>query len=465
MPTIAAIATPKGNGGIGIVRLSGPRSKDLLSRSFLPQSSTFENFTPWRLQHGKILDSHDEPLDDVLVVFMPGPATYTGEDVAEVHCHGGWLILQTILQNFIRLGARQAEPGEFTKRAFLNNRMDLSQAEAVAELIAAPSRDAIRYSMNRMDGVFGRKIGELRENLENLRVQATAALDFPDDEVDAFSSSEFYNGIQNVLKSISSLLSGHKRANTMQHGVLVALAGAVNAGKSSMLNALCGKNRALVCDLPGTTRDFLEEWIQIEGLPIRLCDTAGLRSHNNADTVENMGMQKSREILEDADAILLLLDGAVLGKQDDMAAQPDEATAEILELAKNKPVVVVWNKSDIFSPKQPPTWLGDRPFFITSCETGHNLDILCKNIHDLLISGCGGIAESNGLAPNARQSIILEEAHEELDSLLADMEAGQSLDLCLAHLDSACDRLGQIIGINSSAELLDRIFSSFCIGK
>ena len=163
MPTIAAIATPKGNGGIGIVRLSGPRSKDLLSRSFLPQSSTFENFTPWRLQHGKILDSHDEPLDDVLVVFMPGPATYTGEDVAEVHCHGGWLILQTILQNFIRLGARQAEPGEFTKRAFLNNRMDLSQAEAVAELIAAPSRDAIRYSMNRMDGVFGRKIGELRE--------------------------------------------------------------------------------------------------------------------------------------------------------------------------------------------------------------------------------------------------------------------------------------------------------------
>lgn len=465
MPTIAAIATPKGNGGIGIVRLSGPRSKDFLSRSFLPQSSTFENFIPWRLQHGKILDSHDEPLDDVLVVFMPGPTTYTGEDVAEVHCHGGWLILQTILQNFIRLGARQAEPGEFTKRAFLNNRMDLSQAEAVAELIAAPSRDAIRYSMNRMDGVFGRKIGELRENLENLRVQATVALDFPDDEVDAFSSLEFYNGIQNVLKSISSLLSGHKRANTMQHGALVALAGAVNVGKSSMLNALCGKNRALVCDLPGTTRDFLEEWIEIEGLPIRLCDTAGIRQHANADTVENMGMQKSREILEDADAILLLLDGAVLGAQEDMPARPDEATAEILELAKNKPILVVWNKSDICSPKHPPTWLDGKPFFVTSCETGHNLDILCKNIYDLLISGCGNVSESNGLAPNSRQAIILEEAREELMSLLADMEAGQSLDLCLAHLDSACDRLGQIIGINSSAELLDRIFSTFCIGK
>lgn len=464
MPTIAAIATPKGNGGIGIVRLSGPRAKDLLARSFLPQSATFENFSPWRLQHGKILDSHDEPLDDVLVVFMPGPCTYTGEDVAEVHCHGGWLITRTILENFIRLGARQAEPGEFTRRAFLNNRIDLSQAEAVAELIAAPSREAIRYCMNRMDGLLSRKVGELRDTIENMRAVASGALDFPDDETDIFSEAEFDARTRNAENALASLLAGHKRAKTMQHGALVAIAGAVNAGKSSMLNALCGKNRALVCDMPGTTRDFLEEWIDLDGLPVRLCDTAGLRD-KSSDTVENMGMQKSRDILEEADVILLLLDGATLGENGLKAEKPDTATAEILAFEKEKPLLIVWNKSDLLDPAAPPKWVGERPFCAASCKTGHNLDNLCQNLHNLLLADNMEAQESNGLAPNTRQAMLLEEARNELVLLREEMAKGQSLDLCLTHLDCACDSLEQVIGLDSPDELLDRIFSNFCIGK
>lgn len=464
MDTIAAIATPRGNGGIAIVRISGPDSKQILARSFLPQLSSFENFVPWKLHHGKILDRHNEPLDDVLAVFMPGPATFTGEDVAEVHCHGGYVIAQAILENFLRLGARSAEAGEFTRRAFLNNRIDLTQAEAVAEMIAAPSRDSLRYSLERLDGVLRQKIESLRASVDTTRMYATIALDFPDDEVDAFSTSDTLNNVRNAIEEIDCLLTSHERSKISREGAHVVLAGPVNAGKSSLLNALCGKNRALVCELPGTTRDFIEEWINIDGMAIHLYDTAGLRKEEEADAIELLGMEKSRELLDSADAVLLVLDGEKLSRQTWKAGEIDGEISGFLAALDAKPHVIVWNKRDLAIPQNFPDWLNGHDFCSISCRTGENLDELCGMLAKILLMNSGN-SEGNPLAPNTRQALLLEEAKKELESFLNDLMAGVSLDACVSHLDSATESLGMVTGATSSDELLDQIFSTFCIGK
>ncbi|MDD3684205.1 MAG: tRNA uridine-5-carboxymethylaminomethyl(34) synthesis GTPase MnmE, partial [Desulfovibrio desulfuricans] len=222
--TIAAIATPPGAGGIGIVRLSGPRAKEVLARMFLPLSAQVENFHPWLLHRGRVLDWNGEALDDALAVFMPGPRTFTGEDVAEIHSHGGPFLVQAVLESALRHGARQAERGEFSRRAFVNGRMDLSQAEAVAELIAAPSREALRYGLNRLEGVLGRRTAELREELEMLRAQMCLAVDFPDEEVEGMEPAALCEVLDRVMLAVRRLLAGSRRAQIVQQGAVVVLA-------------------------------------------------------------------------------------------------------------------------------------------------------------------------------------------------------------------------------------------------
>lgn len=474
MPTIAAIATPPGAGGIGIVRLSGPRSKALLARIFLPLSPRFENFRPWFMHRGRVLDQHGEALDDVLAVFMPGPRTFTGEDMVEIHCHGGPLIVQAVLESVLRLGARQAERGEFSRRAFVNGRMDLSQAEAVAELIAAPSREALRYSLNRLDGLLGRRVLALREELEALRVQVCLAVDFPEEEVECLAPADFGRAVGEVAHSVRLLLAGQKRAKVMQQGAVVVLAGAVNAGKSGLLNALLGRNRALVTDIPGTTRDFLEEACDLDGLPVRLTDTAGLRrpdadaaASGGADAVEALGMALSREKLGQADCILLVLDGARLGEAGAAAETcPDAAARQVLELAGDTPVLLVWNKSDLCAPAVfPPRWSDGRFCCMVSARSGDNVDALAQSLRQILLADGLDNPPSDGLAPNARQALALEEALAELEELEADVRAGRSYDCCAVRLDTAAARLGEVTGLSSPAEVLDRVFAQFCIGK
>lgn len=465
MPTIAAIATAPGAGGIGIVRISGPQSREILSRMFSPASAKFSGFRPWVLHRGRALDHEGAPLDDVLAVFMPGPRTFTGEDVAEIHCHGGPFIVQAILETALRLGARAAERGEFSRRAFVNGRMDLSQAEAVAELIAAPSREALRYSLNRLDGLLGRKVTALRRRLEELRVQMSLAVDFPDEEVECLAPEAFAAVVEDVAAAVRGLLTGQRRAQVMQQGALVVLAGAVNAGKSSLLNALLGRNRALVTDIPGTTRDFLEESCQLDGLPVRLTDTAGLRETD--ESVEEMGVALSRQKVRQADAILLLVDGGRLGPAGAAAdICPDEAVREVLEQAGDIPVLLVWNKVDLAEPAVwPPVWGHGRPCVRISASTGHNVDTLARRLRALLLDDGSHTPPSDGLAPNARQSLVLERALHELDALLADIAAGSPYDCCSVRLDAAAALLGEVTGLDSPEEVLNRVFSSFCIGK
>ena len=470
MGTIAAIATPPGAGGIGIVRISGPRAKDVLARVFLSLSPDFENFRPWRLHRGRMLDRHGEELDDVLAVFMPGPRTFTGEDMAEIHCHGGPFLLEEALASVLSLGARQAERGEFSRRAFENGRLDLSQAEAVAELIAASSREAARLGLNRLDGQLGRQAVALREELDDLRAHAVIGVDFPEDEVPALPPEDFARAVDGVAASVARLLAGKRRARLMQEGAQVVIAGAPNAGKSSLLNALLGRDRALVTDIPGTTRDFLEEQCDFAGLPVRLVDTAGLRADDTgADPVEALGMALTRERLGRADLVLVVVDGERLGEAGARArACADAVTAEILQLAAEAevPALIVWNKCDVCAPKAPawpPAWAGGHTACMVSAATGEHLEELAGLARAQLLAGAPPAEGS--LAPNARQALALERALEELGALAADIRAGQPQDCCLARLDTAAAALGEVTGTGTPAEVLDRVFEHFCIGK
>ena len=463
--TIAAIATPPGSGGIGIVRISGPEAKQVLARMFLPLSSRFENFRPWFLHRGRVLDCIDEALDDVLAVFMPGPRSFTGEDVAEIHCHGGAFIVQAVLESALRRGARQADKGEFSRRAFVNGRMDLSQAEAVAELIAAPSREALRYSLNRLDGLLAHRTEALRTKLEELRMQVCVAVDFPEDEVEGMDAPTFSAAVENVSAALRHLLKGSRRARVMQQGAVVVLAGAVNAGKSSLMNALLGRNRALVTDIPGTTRDFLEEACDLNGLPVRLTDTAGLRKAT--ESIEELGVERSRQKLAEADAIVLVLDGGALGEAGATAEVcPEPAAREVLEMAGTTPVLVVWNKCDLCMPQKfPPSWIQNQTCCATSAFSDTQVEDMAEHLRALLLAEGDGAAGEEGLAPNARQTLALEAALAELTALREDVDAGRSYDCCAVRLDVAAAHLAEVTGLSSPAEVLDRVFSQFCIGK
>ncbi|MDR3357942.1 MAG: tRNA uridine-5-carboxymethylaminomethyl(34) synthesis GTPase MnmE [Desulfovibrio sp.] len=464
MPTVAAIATPPGAGGIGIVRLCGPRAKEILACMFLPFSSCFENFHPWMLYRGRVLDENGEPFDDALAVFMPGPRTYTGEDMAEIHCHGGSLIVRAVLEKTLSLGARVAERGEFSRRAFLNGRMDLSQAEAVAEMIAAPSREALRYGFNRLDGLLGRRVTALREKLENLRTQVCLAVDFPEEDAECLAREDFADAVGDVMEAVQSLLAGRKRANLMQRGAVVVLAGAVNAGKSSLLNALLGRNRALVTESPGTTRDFLEEPCDLDGLPVRLTDTAGLR--DAAEPVESLGVSAGRKKVREADVVVIVLDGGSLGETGARAGVcPDPAARQALALALGRPVLYAWNKCDVCMPSVfPPLWADGQPCCAVSALTGERLEEFARLLRAVTLGGEQGSAP-DGVAPNLRQGAALEEALADLRELREDIAAGQTYDCCAARLDAAAARLGEVTGVAGSAEVLNGVFENFCIGK
>lgn len=459
--TICALATPVG-GAIAVVRVSGSQSYPVLGRLLRQDLSAC---APATLRHASLYSPEGEEIDDVVVAFYRAPHSYTGEDAIEISCHGSAYIVHQILDALTKAGCRQAEPGEYTRRAYLNGKMDLSQAEAVAELIAAPSREALRYSLNRLDGLLGRKVTALRRRLEELRVQMSLAVDFPDEEVECLAPEAFAAVVEDVAAAVRGLLTGQRRAQVMQQGAVVVLAGAVNAGKSSLLNALLGRNRALVTDIPGTTRDFLEESCQLDGLPVRLTDTAGLRETD--ESVEEMGVALSRQKVRQADAILLLVDGGRLGPAGAAAdICPDEAVREVLEQAGDIPVLLVWNKVDLAEPAVwPPVWGHGRPCVRISASTGHNVDTLARRLRALLLDDGSHTPPSDGLAPNARQSLVLERALHELDALLADIAAGSPYDCCSVRLDAAAALLGEVTGLDSPEEVLNRVFSSFCIGK
>lgn len=454
--TIAAIATPPGDGGVGIVRISGGESRAIAAAVFRAAAVSFGDFVPYRLHYGHVLDVDGRELDDVLCAFMPGPNSYTGEDVVEINCHGGRAVLRAVLEEILGRGARLAERGEFTYRAFMNGRMDLTQAEAVAEMIHAPTKAAMHLAQVKLSGLLGEKIAGLRQRLEHLRALLAVAVDFPDDEVECLSPEELIATSGAVRDEIDGLLSAFGRTRAWREGALVVLAGRVNAGKSSLMNALLGRNRAIVTDQPGTTRDYLEESINLDGLTVRLADTAGIRETD--DAIEAAGLEMGRELMDRADLVLLLADGTAPFGDDTLS------TADTLDAQKTLAVV---NKNDLTNfdaaHARPLVDLGFEVIDI-SAKSGANVNTLCDRIRERVLQGAGQ-PDPDELAPNARQATVLAEASRELLEMEQDTAAEIPYDLLSVRLETACNTLSSITGEITSNEVLNSIFDSFCIGK
>lgn len=457
--TIVAVVTPPGRGGVGIVRLSGPGARDIGTRLFHSSKPDFSGLKPHRLHHGTLLDCGGRHLDDVLCSFMPGPNSYTGEDVVEFNCHGSPVILRAAVGAAMNLGARHALPGEFTKRAFLAGRMDLSQAQAVAELVAADSLRGAGLALSRLEGLMAARVRELRSRLEALRVQICLAVDFPEDEVECLEPDAFMAALEETMEHIHLLVSAHGRAKPFREGELAVLAGPVNAGKSSLLNALIGRERAIVCDVPGTTRDFLEEQLDLDGLPVRLVDTAGLRSTD--DPVERQGVARCQSLMEESRAVLLVVDGSV-----DYSPSIFQGECGSVPLDPARVLAVV-NKADLPPAERDPRVLlaeAGVDVISVSARTGEGLEELCARLRARLLAGNEAPSDSEPV-PNDRECALLVAAGLELATLASDLKEGVPPDLLGVRLETACDHLAGITGEITSGAILDAVFDGFCIGK
>ena len=453
--TIVAAATPPGRGGVGIVRLSGPKVPEIAAVILgeLPP--------PRRATCGRFLDEARQPIDSGLALFFPAPASYTGEHVLELHGHGGPLVMEALIARALELGARRAQPGEFTLRAFLNDKLDLAQAEAIADLIDAGSRAALRAAVRSLEGEFSAMVRGLTEAVIEVRTYVEAAIDFPEEEIDFLADRELGGRFAALRAHVAGVLASAHQGRLLRDGLTVVIAGPPNAGKSSLMNRLAGYDAAIVASVPGTTRDVLRERIAIEGLPLHLLDTAGLRS--GGDAVEAEGMRRARGEIARADRVLFVIDAA---------ADPGAAAfrAERARLPADVPVTLVLNKCDLADEAAvlraaAATFAEDAaapPFLCVSALTGAGLAQLRAHL-----LGCMGFQSVESGAVSARQrhleSLARARAHiEEAGRQLSERRAGE---LAAEELRAAQQALGQITGEFTSDDLLGRIFASFCIGK
>lgn len=457
--TIAAIATPPGTGGVGIIRVSGQKSFDIVNSIYKDsQTDLLVNRQNRTIQYGKIYNPHenDQVLDEVLLLLMKGPHSFTAEDVVEIQCHGGIVVVREILKLLLRQGARLAEPGEFTKRAFLNGRIDLTQAEAIIDIIEAKSEKSLSVAVNQLDGTLAKLIRSLRELLLTLVAQLEVTIDYPEEDIEELTLEETGKKLQPIYEQMNQLLATANRGRLLRDGILTAIVGSPNAGKSSLMNALLRENRAIVTDIPGTTRDSIEESITIEGIPVRLVDTAGIR--DTEDVVEKLGVDRAKEYLETAQIIVCVVD----------ASKPlTEEEREILVEASSDHTIVFLNKSDkgatitIADIAQ----LGEFSMIAPiSAAQGEGMDILAQVVKDLVFGGT--VSQSNeALLSNVRHITLMEEAKAQLEQALSNIEMGMAVDFVVTDIRSAWERLGDINGDSLRESLVDELFSRFCLGK
>lgn len=453
--TIAAIATPAGAGGVGIVRVSGPAARQIASRMFRARRND-GRWDSHRLYHGRIVGDAECLLDEGMAVLMFSPHSYTGEDVLELHCHGSPVVLRRVLAETLRCGARLAEPGEFTRRAFLNGRLDLAQAEAVLDLVTARSDAAADIALQQMSGKLSEDLAGVREDLIRLKVLLEAQIDFSEEdfEVDA---AELADVTRRCEEALQALLATFDAGKVARDGLRVVLAGKPNVGKSSLLNALLGEDRAIVSAYPGTTRDTIEEATSFEGIAVLLTDTAGLRSGEHTGPVERLGIERTNTSMATAHMLLVVVDSSAPLDDDDRRA---------LDMRVACPQLIIINKIDL-----PPAWRPEeieelrdgRDLIRVSARTGAGLDVLRRKAAGLIEAAV--LPGTTAVITRVRHRDALEKALVALRSCRASLAARQPADVLAVDVQEAIDRIGEITGAITNEDILDRIFSEFCIGK
>ncbi|WP_276894051.1 tRNA uridine-5-carboxymethylaminomethyl(34) synthesis GTPase MnmE [Frischella perrara] len=451
LDTIVAQATPPGRGGVGIIRISGNQVKEVAQAVLgkLPK--------PRYAEYLPFLDENGQVIDQGIALFFPNPHSFTGEDVLELQGHGGPIILDLLIKRILSIPAtRIARPGEFSERAFLNDKVDLAQAEAIADLIDASSVQAAKSAMSSLQGVFSNKINELVNLLINLRIFVEAAIDFPEEEIDFLSDGKIETQLKDVIKQLNDVRSEAKQGSLLREGMKVVIAGRPNAGKSSLLNALSGRDSAIVTDIAGTTRDVLREHIHIDGMPLHIIDTAGLR--DAYDEVERIGIERAWVEIEQADRVLLMVDGTTTTE-----INPEKLWPEFMQrLPSHIPVTVIRNKADLTGETLGYSDVSQYSLIRLSARTGNGVDLLRDHLKQTM--GFSATAEGGFLA-RRRHLQALEQAAKHLDNGLEQLITYHAGELLAEELRLAQESLSEITGSFTSDDLLGKIFGSFCIGK
>lgn len=451
--TIAAISTPAGTGGISIVRMTGDNTLAIINEIFKPINK--KPIDPDKdnryLRYGHIIDSDGEIVDEVMVAFMKAPATYTREDVCEINCHGSFVAVREILNLLLDKGAELAEPGEFTKRAFLNGRIDLSQAEAVLDIINSTNKLSASQGLSQLQGSLTKKIREIRNDLKEGLARLEYSINFTEDGED-LPVSDITAYIKTAKEKIDELASTSNKGKLVKDGINTTIIGKPNVGKSSLLNVLLDENRAIVTDIPGTTRDLITEYISLGDFTLKINDTAGIRDTD--DLVEKIGVDKSIELVDESDLILAIFD---------MSRDFDEEDKKILDLIKGKNAIIILNKADLVGKFDEKIFDVNLPIIKTSMVDQVGIRKLEDTIRGIFDTK--EIKRESVLITNTRHERLLKSARKKIDQSLKDMEAGIPIDACEVDLSSAYEDLGLIIGESVSGEIMDKVFKEFCVGK
>lgn len=463
--TIVAISTPIGEGGIGIVRLSGDKSLDIISRIFEPVNPEIKIdqngviMLPSRfMTYGKIYDINRDIIDEALVSYMKSPTTYTGEETVEINCHGGIIPLRNILNTVISLGARPAEKGEFTKRAFLNGKLDLAQAEAVMDLISAKTDASFNVAMNQLQGRLSEQIRLIRSYFVDLLVQITVNIDYPDEDIEELTYSNILNELHKILISLEELSASSEKGRILREGLRVAIVGKPNVGKSSLLNSLLYEDRAIVTNIPGTTRDIIEENLDVRGIPVVITDTAGIRDTD--DLVEKIGVERSKMSIENSDLIFFVLDAG---------RRIDDEDKRIFDHINDKNHIILINKSDIdnkvISKDEVMEQFGEAATEISAIsDTGiEEIETLIESFVDSKSSGF--TTSQNLLITNARHKKIIDDSIVAILDAIKSAESFEPLEIIEIDVNHAYELLGELIGETTTGDITDKVFERFCLGK
>ncbi|MDX6156743.1 tRNA uridine-5-carboxymethylaminomethyl(34) synthesis GTPase MnmE [Bacillus subtilis] len=459
MDTIAAISTPMGEGAIAIVRLSGPEAIQIADKIYKgPKGKTLSSVESHTIHYGHIVDRpSDRVVEEVMVSVLKAPRTFTREDVIEINCHGGIVTVNQVLQLALREGARLAEPGEFTKRAFLNGRIDLSQAEAVMDLIRAKTDRAMNVAMNQMEGRLSALVRRLRSEILETLAHVEVNIDYPEyDDVEEMTHQILVEKATAVKKEIEALLRTSEQGKILREGLSTVIIGRPNVGKSSLLNSLVHEAKAIVTDIPGTTRDVIEEYVNVRGVPLRLVDTAGIRE--TEDIVERIGVERSRQVLKEADLILLVLN---------YSEELSDEDVKLFEAIEGMDVIVILNKTDLeakIDTERVRELANGRPVVTTSLLKEEGINDLEEAIQSLFYTGA---IESGDLTyvSNTRHISILQQAKRAIEDALSGIEQDVPIDMVQIDLTRCWELLGEIIGDSVHESLIDQLFSQFCLGK